>query len=106
MFFLSPLLFYNWAYYICGRCAFTCPTEAYDTTEGYFIFFGGLFGNTINKGTPIVQFITDYETVLRVCDAAIKFFKDNAKPGERFKFTIDRVGEDVLREKVMEAYHG
>lgn len=90
----------------CGRCAFVCPSEAYETTEGYFIYFGGLFGNTIKQGTPIVPFITDRDTVLRVCDAAIKFFKENAKPGERFKFTIDRVGEDALREKVMEAYNG
>ena len=90
----------------CGRCAFACPTGAYATTEGYFLYFGGLFGNTINKGTPIVPFITDRETVLRVCDAAVTFFKENARPGERFKFTVDRVGEDALRERVMEAYHG
>lgn len=89
----------------CGRCAFSCPAEAYDTTEGYFVYFGGLFGNTINKGTPIVPFITDRDTVLRVCDAALAFFKDNAKPGERFKFTIDRIGEDALRKKLWEAYN-
>ena len=72
----------------------------------YFVYFGGLFGNTINKGTPIVPFITDKETVLRVCDAALEFFKENAKPGERFKFTADRVGWDTLRERIMLAYNG
>lgn len=90
----------------CGRCAFTCPADAYETTEGYFVYFGGLFGNTINKGTPLIPFITDRETVLRVCDAAITFFKENAKAGERFKFTIDRVGVEALKEKLMEAYNG
>ena len=87
----------------CGRCAFTCPADAYDTTEGYFVYFGGLFGNTINKGTPLVPFITDQATVLRVCDAAIAFFRDNARAGERFKCTIDRVGIEALRAKIMEA---
>lgn len=86
----------------CGRCAFTCPADAYEVTEGYFVYFGGLFGNTINQGTPLVPFITDRETVLRVCDAAINFFKENAKPGERFKFTIDRVGQEKLQAKIAE----
>lgn len=89
----------------CGRCAFTCPVDAYETAEGYFVYFGGLFGNTINKGTPLVPFITNRETVLKICDAAINFFKENAKSGERFKFTIDRVGEEALRKKIMEAYN-
>ncbi len=90
----------------CGRCAFACPTEAYDTTEGYFVYFGGLFGNTINKGETILPFVKDKETLLRVCDATLNFFKDNANSGERFKFTIDRVGIDKLKEKVTEAYYG
>lgn len=90
----------------CGRCAFSCPTEAYETEEGYYVYFGGLFGNTINKGASLVPFIKDRETLLRVCDAALVFFNDNAKPGERFKFTLDRVGIDKFKDKVMEAYEG
>lgn len=90
----------------CGRCVFSCPSEAYEATEGYYVYFGGLFGNSINKGTSLVPFITDKDTLFRVCDAALTFFDENAKPGERFKFTLDRVGIDSLREKVMEAYDG
>ena len=90
----------------CGRCAYACPTDAYDVKEGYFVYFGGLFGNTINKGTPIVPFVTDRDTLLRICDAALTFFDDHARPGERLKFTIDRVGAGALKEKVMEAYNG
>lgn len=90
----------------CGRCAYSCPTESYDTEEGYYVYFGGLFGNTISKGTSLVPFIKDRDTLFAVCDAALNFFNENAKPGERFKFTLDRVGEDKFREKVMEAYNG
>ena len=90
----------------CGRCVFACPTDAYDYTEGYFVYFGGLFGNTINKGDEIVPFVKDKETLLRICDATLEFFEENAKAGERFKFTIDRVGIDELRKKVTEAYDG
>ena len=87
----------------CGRCAYSCPADAYDTEEGYFVYFGGLFGNTISQGTEIVPFIKDKETLFRVCDAALNFFNEYAKPGERFKFTLDRVGVDALKEKIMEA---
>ena len=34
----------------CGRCALGCPTDAYATQEGYWVYFGGLFGNTIHQG--------------------------------------------------------
>ena len=90
----------------CGRCAFSCPTDAYKTNPGYLISFGGLFGNKINKGEEIVPFVEDKETLFRICDAALKFFEDNAKPSERFKFTIDRIGRDKLDEVIWKAYKG
>lgn len=89
----------------CGRCAFGCPTDAYKTTPGYLLSFGGLFGNAISKGVAIVPFIEDKETLFAVCDAALEFFKENANPSERFKFTIDRVGRDKLDEAIWKAYN-
>ena len=90
----------------CGRCAFSCSADAYETAPGYLLSFGGLFGHKINKGTAIVPFLEDKEALFRVCDAALKFFRENAKPGERFKFTIDRVGREKLEEAVWAAYRG
>ena len=37
---------------------------------------------------------------------SVKFFKENANPSERFKFTIDRVGREKLDEAVWKAYNG
>ena len=90
----------------CGRCVFSCPTDAYESVPGYLVSFGGLFGNKINKGYAIVPFIEDQETLFRVCDAALDFFKYNANPSERFKFTIDRVGAEKLDQVVWDAYNG
>lgn len=90
----------------CGRCVKACPTEAWDTVNGYIVSFGGLFGNTINKGETIIPFIEDHDKLMEICDAAIRFFDDNAKPGERFKFTIDRVGQEKFKEKILEVYNG
>lgn len=84
----------------CGRCVKSCPTEAWDTVNGYIVSFGGLFGNSIEKGKPIIPFIEDKETLLNVCDAAIQFFDDNANPGERFRFTLERVGWDKFTKEV------
>lgn len=88
----------------CGRCVKSCPTEAWETIHGYIVSFGGLFGNSINKGEAIIPFIEDKEKLMLVCDTAIKFFEENANPGERFKFTIDRIGKDKFEKVIREAY--
>lgn len=88
----------------CGRCLKACPTEAWDAVHGYIVSFGGLFGNAINKGEAIIPFIEDHDKLMAVCDAAIQFFDNNANAGERFKFTIDRVGKDKFEKAILEAY--
>ena len=90
----------------CGRCVKSCPTEAWDANSAYIISFGGTFGNSIYKGEDMLPLITTEEQLFRVTDAAIQFFADNAKPSERFRFTIDRVGKDKLYKVLKEAYDG
>lgn len=88
----------------CGRCTKSCPADAYEEVHGYIVSFGGLFGNRINKGETIIPFIENHDKLLKVCDAAITFFEKNAKAGERFKFTIDRVGKEKFVKAIKEAY--
>lgn len=90
----------------CGRCFKACPTEAWDAVHGYIVSFGGLFGNSISKGETIIPFIEDKEKLLAICDAAIEFFAENANPGERFKFTLDRIGREKFTKKILEVYNG
>ncbi len=91
---------------LCGRCVKSCPVESWDTVHGYIVSFGGLFGNQIAKGEPIVPFIEDKETLFRVCDSAVQFFANHANAGERFRLTLERVGWDEFKKVIMEAYHG
>ena len=54
----------------------------------------------------VLPFVEDQDTLFRICDAALEFFKENAVPGERFKFTIDRVGQEKLDETIWNAFEG
>ncbi len=90
----------------CGRCTKACPSDAWENNEGYILSFGGLFGNRIHKGEEIIPIIHDKKTLFRVIDTAVAFFGEYAKPGERFRFTIERIGEDIFRKIIEEAYNG
>lgn len=88
----------------CGRCAKSCPTDAWDAESAYIISFGGTFGNSISKGFSPLPLITSEEQLFRVTDAAIQFFDDYAKKGERFKFAIERAGQEEFIKRMKEAY--
>ena len=61
---------------------------------------GGTFGNNIYKGEELLPLILDKETLFRVTDAAINFFEKNANPSERFRKTLQRVGEEDIRRQL------
>ncbi|MDO4647725.1 MAG: 4Fe-4S binding protein [Eubacteriales bacterium] len=90
----------------CGRCVKACPTDAWEGESGYLVSFGGLFGNKVYKGEQILPIIKDKDTLFRVADAAILFFQDYANPGERFRYTLQRVGETEFRERIQKAFEG
>ena len=90
----------------CGRCSKACPTDAWDVKTGYLVSFGGVFGTRIVKGKELLPVVESEEQLFRITDAAIQFFDDNAKPSERFKFTLDRVGLDKFEKVIKEAYNG
>ena len=89
----------------CGRCVTACPTGACQGQSGFILSFGGTFGNSIQKGTELLPIVEDEEAMFRVADAAINYFADHARPGERFAKTLERVGWEDFRQVVEEAYH-
>lgn len=87
----------------CGKCVKSCPVDSWSGINGYIISFGGTFGNNLIFGEQLIPLITDKEKVFRVVDAAIEFFKEHGKAGERFRITINRVGKEKLRARLEEA---
>ena len=90
----------------CISCVKSCPVDAWKGTPGYIVSFGGTFGNNIYKGEELLPLIPDKETLFRVTDAAINFFEKNANPSERFRKTLQRVGEEDFRSQLKDAYEG
>jgi len=90
----------------CARCVKSCPTDAWEGRPGYIVSFGGTFGNFVYKGEELLPIIKDKETLFRVTDAAIAYFEENAKPSERFRKTLERLGDEGLKEKVKAAFDG
>ncbi|KLU61903.1 anaerobic sulfite reductase subunit C [Peptococcaceae bacterium CEB3] len=82
----------------CGKCAKSCPTGAWQGNSGYLVFVGGLFGNRTAIGRQVLPIISDQDKLFQVIDSVIKFYEQTAKPGERLRATLERVGWDVLQE--------
>lgn len=87
----------------CGKCVKSCPTGAWTGKNGYVLFFGGMFGSHISIGKKLLPIIFQKERLFRVVDATVRFYKQYGKAGERFRNTLDRVGESRLQDTLLAA---
>lgn len=78
----------------CGRCYNKCPEKCWSGQAGTHLFFGGTFGNSIQKGRSLGGTITDDETLIKTIKKALSYFAAKGKPGERFGKLIERMGWD------------
>lgn len=90
----------------CGRCVKSCPVDAWEGTPGYIVSFGGTFGNEVHKGEEYLPIIHDKEQLFKVTDAAIEYFAAHANKSERFRKTLERLGDEELKEALNAAYYG
>jgi dissimilatory sulfite reductase (desulfoviridin) alpha/beta subunit len=87
----------------CGKCVKSCPAGAWEGKNGYILSFGGMFGNEIKPGKVLLPMFFEKEQVFRAADAALEFYKEHGKPGERFGKTLERTGEAMLKKQIAEA---
>ncbi|MDR2501373.1 MAG: 4Fe-4S binding protein [Treponema sp.] len=80
----------------CGKCVKSCPASAWEGKKGYLLFFGGSFGNEIKPGAPLFPPFFEKPRLFKAADAAVAFYREQGKPGERFGKTIARVGRAVF----------
>jgi dissimilatory sulfite reductase (desulfoviridin) alpha/beta subunit len=84
----------------CGKCVKSCPAEAWSGQNGYIVSFGGLFGNRISIGKPIIPGVFSHDQLHTIIETTLAFFKKHANQGERFGNTLDRVGWDLLKQEL------
>ncbi|MDR2646814.1 MAG: 4Fe-4S binding protein [Oscillospiraceae bacterium] len=90
----------------CGRCVKSCPFDAWSGEPVYLLSFGGTFGNLIAKGEAILPILHTEEEIFRASDAALAFFDQYGKPGERFRVSIEREGWASFQKYITEAVYG
>ncbi|GHV23382.1 hypothetical protein FACS189494_11340 [Spirochaetia bacterium] len=85
----------------CGKCVKSCPEDAWKGKNGYKVSFGGMLGNEIKTGVNLTPIIFDKEKLFKVIDAAIDYYSENGKAGERFGKLLNKIGLERLREKLL-----
>jgi dissimilatory sulfite reductase (desulfoviridin) alpha/beta subunit len=90
----------------CGKCAKSCPTDAWTGRSGYLLSFGGTFGNNLFFGIPLLPILFEKKELFAAIDAAIAFFDEHGKAGERFVKTVERAGWDALRNQLADSVQG
>ncbi|WP_406040167.1 4Fe-4S dicluster domain-containing protein [Succinimonas sp.] len=90
----------------CGRCARVCSFDCWSGACGYRISFGGTFGNCIRRGEEMVPLVKDKEMLFRIVDATLDYFNEHAKPGERFRKTLERLGDEEFRSIINAVFRG
>lgn len=86
----------------CGRCVKSCPTDAWEGKRGFIVSFGGLFGNRIAIGKKIIPIVFEEGKLHEIIEVTLAFFAEHAKPSERFRNTLDRVGWELFETKLKE----
>ena len=86
----------------CGRCHGKCPFGAFEeATEGYKVCIGGRRGKKTAMGKPLGKVFFSEDEVIGVVEKAICLFRDEGIKGERFADTIERLGFEYVKKKLI-----
>lgn len=86
----------------CGRCIDQCPFDVITNgIKGYKLVVGGRWGKQGNKGKALDSLFRNKEDMLDMIEKIIYFYKEQGQPGERFATTIERLGFEMVQEKLL-----
>ncbi|MDW7732681.1 MAG: 4Fe-4S binding protein [Methanolobus sp.] len=87
---------------LCGQCTQICPTDAWtEARSGYTVYVGGKVGKNPRFGVRLTELV-DEDTLFRIIERSLEFFRKEATPGERFGDTIHRAGFENFKTFVLE----
>ncbi|MBW2599464.1 MAG: 4Fe-4S binding protein [Deltaproteobacteria bacterium] len=81
----------------CGKCITICPEKAISVKkQGVVLFIGGKFGKSYRIGERVGD-VVSIEEAMVFAGKILKYYEDNASPGERFGDTIHRIGIENIK---------
>ncbi|MBI4302351.1 MAG: 4Fe-4S binding protein, partial [Chloroflexi bacterium] len=85
----------------CGDCLRICPTEALTVgRSGLAFFVGGKFGKHPMYGAKVAEFVPTTKAA-ELTDRTIRYFVEEGQDGERLAHTLNRLGLQHFKEKVV-----
>ncbi len=85
----------------CGDCIKSCPTDAWVSKRvGLAAFIGGRFGRHPELGKKLADFVPP-EKALDLIRSVLEFYKKEGKTGERLGVTVNRIGLDEVKRRVL-----
>lgn len=85
----------------CADCIKSCPTDAWKVKRvGLAAYIGGRFGRHPELGQKLATFIKR-EQVIKLTSAVLRFYKEEGKHGERLGVTVNRIGLDEVKRRVL-----
>lgn len=87
----------------CSICTSNCPTDAwYAAKKGYILWIGGTMGKIPRLGTKLKKLIETDSELYGLIDKVVRYYQANGRKRERFGHMIDRIGEDKVKEEILD----
>lgn len=86
----------------CSICTSNCPTDAwYPRKKGYIVWIGGTMGKIPRLGTQLKKLIENEDELFKTIDKVIRYYQTHGRKQERFGHMIERIGEEKVKEDLL-----
>lgn len=86
----------------CSICTSNCPTDAWETRKkGYILWIGGTMGKTPRLATKLGRLIEREDELYQIIARAVEYYRVHGRKKERFGHMIDRLGEERVKEALL-----
>lgn len=86
----------------CSICTSSCPADSWTVAKkGYNLFIGGTMGKLPRLGTCLKKLL-DKSELDALIEKSLRYYQKNGRKKERFGHMIDRIGEDKVKQELLD----
>ena len=86
----------------CSICTSNCPNDSWVIArQGYILWIGGTMGKLPRLATRLRNLIETEAELYRMVEKVVEYYRKNGRKRERFGHMIDRLGEAVVKEELL-----